>query len=130
MVFYRKTLTEKGEKMTDKIQQSQPTVDELYQNIAAEMVSVISTDNWAEAVLHINIQEAYIHYNGEYTDIEGRTYPLQVHKFSYEIDTYIEELYSLMSEGESRWNKADFILKEDGSFSMNLDWQDDAESEG
>lgn len=116
--------------MTDKIQQSQPTVDELYQNIAAEMVSVISTDNWAEAVLHINIQEAYIHYNGEYTDIEGRTYPLQVHKFSYEIDTYIEELYSLMSGGESRWNKADFILKEDGSFSMNLDWQDDAESEG
>ena len=96
------------------------TVDEAYENIAQAMVQSLEGKEWKKAVLRI-LMDRYpetIGYKLEYYNEGDKPEILEMTHFPDK--EKVERVYMLFNGKADDWNKIEFILKKDGSFSMSF----------
>jgi hypothetical protein len=98
------------------------SVEDIYQQIGIYIVEAID-DDWIEASIDMEIGTGSGRGNGRYRK-EGvddvLSFPLR-----YDVVKLFEELRTrLQKPGAESWSKATFRLKRDGTFSLDLEYQD------
>ncbi|MBQ5741261.1 MAG: hypothetical protein IIV53_05360 [Bacteroidaceae bacterium] len=103
------------------------TVDEIYELIAVNIYNNIAVDNWEKAVLNIQGDNDAMGIDGCYV-VNGTTFPLDVSKFQDDVEFALMDFHKITTEGgENIWNCAEFTLKPNGEFSIDLNWDSELE---
>lgn len=106
------------------------TVDEIYLQIAQEMVKAIADDAWTSARLEFELTgNGVVGYTGDYS-IGATKHDISVRKISREIRSRIKALHEITTGGEhNKWNRAVFTLAPDGKFDMAFIWDQELHDE-
>lgn len=96
------------------------TVDESYENIAQAMTRSLEGQEWQTAVLKI-LMDRYPEAIGyELTSYDAEDKPQTVEMKHFPDKKKVEQIYLLFKEGQSDWDKIEFVLKKDGTFSIDF----------
>ena len=95
------------------------TIDEIYTNIGNSINSAL-TDDWVSAWINIQVAEDVVGLDGEFY----KNNSTDISYFSIPDDLFddFEDLHEITTKsGSNQWNRAKFILKADGSFTIDFE---------
>lgn len=75
------------------------------------------------ATLYIAIAEGHIKLHGDYRDIKGEEYSINLSRFDPLLPSNILDFHKMLHEkGHAKWNKAIATLTSAGEFNMRFEW--------
>ena len=100
--------------------------EQIYDLIKANIKNNIS-ENWDKAILEISVAKNFSSYKGYYFE-KGEKRPIKVSKFDLSFDNELIDLHKITTGIDhiiEKWNKAIFILFNDGKYEIEFSWDQD-----
>ncbi|WP_086930239.1 immunity protein YezG family protein [Agarilytica rhodophyticola] len=101
------------------------TVDHIYKSVAQEMINNIP-DDWS--LSHLDVEREAgdtIGFSGGWTSKQGQFNSFKFREFKNRrmLVKNFHKLHEITTEGgANKWNKAKFVLKPQGEFEINFEW--------